>query len=65
MRDLGPAVTPVITQELLDYLREQYPDRVPSIDNSDRQVWSHVGAVGVVRHLESLFEEQNRNILRM
>ena len=68
MRDLTdkpPAPTPIVIQELLEYLLERYPDRVPNVDETDRQIWQSVGAVGVVRHLQSIFEEQNANILRI
>lgn len=68
MRDLTdkpPAPTPIVTKELLEYLLERYPDRVPNVDETDRQIWLSVGAVGVVRHLQSIFEEQNSNILRI
>lgn len=68
MRDLTskpPAPTPIVTSELLEYLLERYPDRVPNVDDSDRQIWKSVGAVGVVRHLQAIYEEQNQNILRI
>jgi|DEB0MinimDraft_10_1074344.scaffolds.fasta_scaffold30639_2 S-adenosylmethionine:diacylglycerol 3-amino-3-carboxypropyl transferase len=68
MRDLTdkpPAPTPIVTKELLEYLLERYPDRVPSVDATDRQIWLSVGQVAVVRHLQSIFEEQNDNILRI
>lgn len=56
---------PYISQELIDYLRDRYPDRCPSVNDSDRQIWLNTGAVGVVKHLETIFEEQNDNILRI
>ena len=68
MRDLTdkpPAPTPIVTKELLEYLLERYPDRVPSVDATDRQIWLSVGQVAAVRHLQSIFEEQNDNILRI
>lgn len=65
LKDKPPARTPIVTKELLDYLRERYPDRVPSIEETDRQIWQSVGSVGVVRHLQSIFDEQNNNILRI
>ena len=45
MRDLTdkpPAPTPIVTQELLEYLLERYPDRVPNVDETDRQIWQSV-----------------------
>lgn len=54
---------PVITQELINYLSSIYPDTVPKVSDSDRDIWVNVGAVSVVRHLESIKKRQEVNIL--
>ena len=54
--------TPYITPELLEYLERLYPDRSPRIDTPDRQVWFQSGQADLVRHLRSVFDQQNENI---
>lgn len=54
---------PFITDELLDYLQRIYPDKAPDPEKSDREIWMIVGAVGVVRHLRRIHEEQRENML--
>lgn len=55
---------PQITRELIEYLDHIIPDRVPSLEVSDRELWAHIGKVHLVRHLKSIHEEQNNNILQ-
>lgn len=54
---------PFITDEMLDYLQRLYPDRAPDPSMTDREVWINVGAVGVVRHLHRIYQEQRENML--
>lgn len=54
---------PVIDKNLLDYLESIYPDTLPNITIPERELWVNVGSVQVVRHLKSIYEEQNNNIL--
>ena len=49
---------PLISQELIDYLEGKFPDTTPNITDSDREIWSKVGNVQVVRFLKRKFEEQ-------
>ena len=49
---------PVVSKALLAYLHEVFPDRVPTLDLSEREIWSQVGQVLVVRHLEDIFSQQ-------
>ena len=49
---------PYIEEGLLDYLQRLYPDKSPEPDEDDRKVWMNRGAVGVVRHLRRIYEEQ-------
>jgi hypothetical protein len=53
--------TPWIEEGLLRYLEQAYPDRCPEPDETDRKIWMNAGAVGVVRHLRRLFEDQLEN----
>lgn len=55
--------TPIIEQDLLDYLNELFPNNCPNEMMSDRQIWMAVGSRLVVRKLEQEFEIQNENIL--
>lgn len=55
---------PIVTQELLNALKEHFPDRSPDLRWSDREVWFKAGQVAVVRFLQQKFDEQNENILR-
>ena len=55
--------TPIIQQDLLEYLNELFPNACPHEGMSDRQIWMAVGARQVVRKLQQEFEIQNENIL--
>ena len=50
---------PVVSRSLLAYLHEVFPDRVPTIDLSERAIWLQVGGVYVVRHLEDIYDQQS------
>jgi hypothetical protein len=54
---------PIIDLELLKHLVELFPDQVPNISDSDREVGAKIGEQRVIRYLKNLFEEQNENIL--
>lgn len=54
---------PVIKKDLLAYLTERFPDKAPTAEQSEREIWMAVGAVGVVRHLHHVFEDQQETIL--
>lgn len=54
---------PQIPPELLEYLESLYPDCSPDLKTPDRQIWHKAGQVDVVRHLRSIFDQQNENIL--
>lgn len=56
--------TPAITQELIDYLSRQFPDKCPDVIDTERTIWVNVGAAGVVRHLQRVKEDQEENILK-
>jgi len=49
---------PEIRKELVEYLEVVFPDRCPSPDAEERDIWRAVGAVEVTRHLRRLHELQ-------
>jgi hypothetical protein len=55
---------PKITPELLEYLEGICPDKAPSVSIGERELWVNVGKVQLTRHLRSIFEEQQENILQ-
>lgn len=54
---------PYIEEGLLEYLQRLYPDKCPEPNDTDREVWMNRGAVGVVRHLRRIYNEQRENML--
>ena len=51
---------PPIDEMLIRRLKEVYPDKCPSIDTPDREIWRYLGQVELVRMLESVYTEQNK-----
>lgn len=45
---------PPITEALIQWLQELYPDRVPQLDTPDREVWAAVGEQTVIARLRLL-----------
>jgi hypothetical protein len=54
---------PFIRDDLLAYLRRLFPDRLPELADTDRQIWFNRGAAEVIRHLAHLHDQQSNNIL--
>lgn len=54
---------PYVEEGLLDYLQRLFPDLCPEPSQSEREIWMNRGAVGVVRHLKLLLEQQRENML--
>ena len=50
---------PHIPKPLLDWLNTIYPERCPDLRQPEREVWAAVGARGVVRVLQGIYDEQN------
>jgi len=50
---------PPIDKALIRKLEEIYPDKCPSIDLPDREIWRYGGQVELVRMLRSVYDEQN------
>ena len=55
--------TPSISKQLIDWLSDRIPERHPTIDQSDREVWFNAGKRNVVNFLVDKYNEQNQNIL--
>jgi hypothetical protein len=53
----------LITQELLDYLEQKFPDKSPELNDNERTIWFKSGQSSVVKYLKQLKDEQNNNIL--
>ena len=51
---------PTIDEMLIRRLKEIYPDKCPSIETPDREIWRYLGQVELVRMLESVYTEQNK-----
>ena len=51
---------PPIDEVRIRKLKEIYPDKCPSIDTPEREIWRYGGQVELVRMLESVYNEQNK-----
>lgn len=58
-----PSDFPRISKDFIEALDALYPERCPEPQWSDREIWMRVGERRVVRALQRIFDEQNRNIL--
>lgn len=54
---------PQVDDELIEWLQDLYPNRVPDIDSPEREVWALVGEQRVVARLVQLRDQLNDNIL--
>lgn len=54
---------PQVSLELIEYLERIYPDSSPTLGTPMDHVWFNSGKVAVVRHLRSVFDEQNETVL--
>ena len=50
---------PGIDEALIIKLKELFPERCPTIDMTDREIWFYSGQVKLVKILESVYIEQN------
>lgn len=55
------ATAPLISQQLLDYLDEVYPDKMPDVTVPIDEVRAMSGSVRVVRKLKQLFRDQQNS----
>ena len=51
---------PPISKELIDFLNELYPMRMPKMDETERQIFVRVGHREVVRTLEKFYADQDK-----
>lgn len=60
-----PTVLPHVSDELVAYLRQLFPDCCPNERMSEKEVWMAAGSAKVVRKLAAMLEEQRkaRNII--
>tara|TARA_B100000575_G_C22878685_1_gene512162 strand:- start:170 stop:361 length:192 start_codon:yes stop_codon:yes gene_type:complete len=56
---------PTIDKKLLAVLAEKFPDKSPSLDLSDKEVWFRAGQASVVRYLIAQYEVQEQNPLNL
>ena len=49
---------PALDESILRRLDEQYPEKCPEADWTDRQIWIYVGQRSVVRMLRAVYSEQ-------
>jgi hypothetical protein len=47
-----------VSRELLAWLKEKFPDRVPRLADTDREVWAAVGRQDLIRYLQGLYDAQ-------
>ncbi len=60
MNDLNDLTTfPYIPLSLLEHLEQIIPDCVPELEDTEREIFAHVGAVNVVRLLRIHWDAQN------
>ena len=52
---------PTITEHIIKYLEEVYPDKAPDISMEEKLIWFTAGQVAVVRHLKEQFKLQEES----
>lgn len=60
----GDKKTPHITPDLIEHLERIAPDRCPTSEMSNREVWMAAGAAKLVRHLKSVMDSQAKQALQ-
>jgi len=54
----------MITQELINYLEKQFPDKSPDLNDNERKIWFKAGQSSVVSHLKKILNDKENNILK-
>lgn len=49
---------PYVDLEIIKYLEELYPDKVPDLSMEEKLIWFAAGQVSVVRHLKDQYSLQ-------
>ena len=52
-----------VNKELIEHLEKLFPNKVPNIQDNEREIWYKTGQVSVVTYLKQLQQEQTNNIL--
>ena len=50
---------PPISESLLRKLQEMFPEKCPTLEMTEREIWIYSGQVKLVNMLESVYIEQN------
>tara|TARA_R100001510_G_scaffold55657_1_gene59945 strand:+ start:404 stop:592 length:189 start_codon:yes stop_codon:yes gene_type:complete len=53
----------MISQELIDYLEKQFPNKSPDLNDNERKVWFKAGQSSVVSHLKKILNDKENNLL--
>ena len=53
----------MISQELIDYLEKQFPDKSPDLNDNERKVWFKAGQSSVVSHIKKILNDKENNLL--
>lgn len=54
---------PPVPLQLLEALEAQFPNQVPELSDTERQIWAKVGNQQVLRFMRRQFEERAENLL--
>ena len=54
----------MISQELINYLEKQFPDKSPDLNDNERKIWFKAGQSSVVSHLKKILDDKENNILK-
>jgi len=57
----GMKNAPSVSEPLLAYINQKFPERCPDPQDSDREIWMKSGERRVFRHLEAVYKFQNKN----
>lgn len=58
-RDLSDVKLPPLTKALVDALDKQFPEKCPSIADTERMIWMYAGKRELVRYIQNQFRLQN------
>lgn len=49
---------PVFSVDLIEQLENSYPERIPNLDMSEKEIWFYAGQRTLVRNLASKLKQQ-------
>ena len=56
------AYFPNVDERLIVHLQQQFPDKCPDLDLSEKEVWFKAGQASVARWLQRRYEEQQADV---